>query len=277
MALTRSEYYVSTLSGSTTTVQTVFNVAADVVKTTGYARIWRGNIRNGETIRWTSKGIGTIDTGILANRGLDTSGVGGSGGLTWQTGDNIACVATAAQLEEIIDAIDASSGTTSDTFEINTDGFGVILDTAGLSADRTFTFPNLSGEFLTTTGVQTAISKTFTSPVINTGISGTAFKTVVGTPGVDTLGVTEKAVRDAIVASAAAPPAGITITNGIYNGTIGGTAFVTTIGSPGVDTKGATEKAIRSAIVASVAGVASFNGDVGAIVFDPVLQSQIFS
>jgi len=34
------------------------------------------------------------------------------------------------------------TGTTSDTFEINTDGNGVILDSAGLTADRTVTFPD---------------------------------------------------------------------------------------------------------------------------------------
>jgi hypothetical protein len=34
------------------------------------------------------------------------------------------------------------TGTTEDTFEVNSDGFGVTLSSTGLSADRTYTFPN---------------------------------------------------------------------------------------------------------------------------------------
>ena len=40
------------------------------------------------------------------------------------------------------------TGTTEDTFEINSDGHGATLDTTGLTADRVFTFPNTSDQEL---------------------------------------------------------------------------------------------------------------------------------
>jgi hypothetical protein len=73
----------------------------------------------------------------------------------------------------------ALSGTTSDTWEINSDGFGAILDTTGLSQDSTFTFPDEAGpdELMTIAGTQTGTNKTFTSPTI-TGMTATGASTL---------------------------------------------------------------------------------------------------
>jgi hypothetical protein len=50
-----------------------------------------------------------------------------------------------------------------------------IIDNTGISGgDKTFTFPNESGEVTINSATQTLTNKTLTSPVINTGISGSA-------------------------------------------------------------------------------------------------------
>ena len=50
-----------------------------------------------------------------------------------------------------------------------------LLDNTGISGgDKSFTFPNQSGEITTNDATQTLTNKTLTSPVINTGISGSA-------------------------------------------------------------------------------------------------------
>jgi len=69
-------------------------------------------------------------------------------------------------LEDRINAFEQGGavigGTASDTFTINTDGNGATLSTSGLTNTHTYTFPDVSGEILTTTGVQTITgAKTF--------------------------------------------------------------------------------------------------------------------
>lgn len=58
------------------------------------------------------------------------------------------------------------TGTSSDTFAVNTDGAAAIISSSGLTDDRSFTFPDETGEVLTETAVQTLTNKTITSPTI---------------------------------------------------------------------------------------------------------------
>lgn len=46
------------------------------------------------------------------------------------------------------------TGTTSDTFTINSDGNAATFDTINLTSSHVYTFPDLDGEFLTDTGIQ---------------------------------------------------------------------------------------------------------------------------
>ncbi len=137
-------------------------------------------------------------------------------------GANIAIVTFHTQIHDQ----NTDTGTTSTTFEIDSGGDSVTLDTTGQTSDHNFTFPDSSGETTVNEATQTLTNKTLTSPTItaptiNTSIAGTAFQTTVGNPGVDTLGVTEKAVRDAIIASVAgvasinSATGAITLTGGV--------------------------------------------------------------
>ena len=69
-------------------------------------------------------------------------------------------------------------------------------------------------------------NKTLTSPVINTGVSGTALATTVGTPGSDTIVVSEQGIREAITASAG----GAKLATGTYTGNGGATQAITGVG-----------------------------------------------
>lgn len=86
------------------------------------------------------------------------------------------------------------TGTTSDSFFINNDGNGVILDTTGLTAVRTVTFPDSPAQVLVgATATQTLSNKTLTAPVISTIINTgtltlpTTTTTLVGIDTTDTL------------------------------------------------------------------------------------------
>lgn len=86
------------------------------------------------------------------------------------------------------------TGTTSDTFTVNSDGFGVILDTTGLTVTRTVTFPDVASQVLVgTTAAQTLSNKTLTLPTISAILNvGTltlpsTTTTLVGTDTVDVL------------------------------------------------------------------------------------------
>jgi len=66
-------------------------------------------------------------------------------------------------------AQNTDTGTTSTTFEINSEGSALILSSTGLGADRTFTYPDSSGEVVTLAASQTLTNKTLTAPDINGG------------------------------------------------------------------------------------------------------------
>lgn len=68
-----------------------------------------------------------------------------------------------------------------------------------------------------------------------------------------------------------------TLTDPVLDGSITGTGIVNTLGSPGSSDKIPTEEAVRSAIVDSVAGVASFNGETGAVVYSQYANNSIYS
>lgn len=63
-------------------------------------------------------------------------------------------------------ATGAETGTTANTFEINSDGNGVTLSSTGLGADRIMTFPDASGEVVLIDATQTLTAKTLTTPTI---------------------------------------------------------------------------------------------------------------
>ncbi len=63
------------------------------------------------------------------------------------------------------------TGTTADSFEINSDGNGLTISSSGLGSDRTITNPDASGEIVLIAATQTLTAKTLTTPTI----SGTGF------------------------------------------------------------------------------------------------------
>jgi len=67
-----------------------------------------------------------------------------------------------------------STGTTSATFTVDSDSDAIILDTTGLTADRTVTFNDADTIVVGEANTQTLTAKTLTSPVLNTAVSGTA-------------------------------------------------------------------------------------------------------
>lgn len=85
--------------------------------------------------------------------------------------DNDGFANKATSLEDRLNAFEQGgadiNGTASDTFTINSDGNGATISTSGLTNTHTYTFPDLDGEFLTTTGVQSVSgAKTFTATTL---------------------------------------------------------------------------------------------------------------
>lgn len=70
------------------------------------------------------------------------------------------------QINDLATGATPITGTTSDSFSINTDGATAVLTTTALTALRTFTFPDITGTFVVTEGAQTINgAKTFTTRV----------------------------------------------------------------------------------------------------------------
>lgn len=59
------------------------------------------------------------------------------------------------QINDLATGATPITGTTSDSFSINTDGSAAVLTTSALTAIRTFTFPDITGTFVVTEGTQT--------------------------------------------------------------------------------------------------------------------------
>jgi len=82
----------------------------------------------------------------------------------------------------IITGVTPITGTKSDTFTINTDGNSATLSTTSLTADRTFTFPDISGTFMMLEGAQSVSGvKTFNADVNFADTRVVAFNMATGT------------------------------------------------------------------------------------------------
>ena len=69
------------------------------------------------------------------------------------------------QIYNIITGVTPITGTKSDTFTINTDGFSATLSTVNLTDNRSFFFPDISGTFMVLEGAQVISGlKTFNNP-----------------------------------------------------------------------------------------------------------------
>lgn len=85
------------------------------------------------------------------------------------------------------------TGTTSDTFTVNTDGLGVILDSSGQTSTHTFTFPDADTVLVGTTTFQSLSNKTLVAPIISTIVNTgtltlpTSTDTLIGRDTTDTL------------------------------------------------------------------------------------------
>jgi len=77
------------------------------------------------------------------------------------------------QINDLTSGSTPIGGTTSDTWTINSDGNSAILSSAGLTAVRTYTFPDVSGVLVTAAGSQTLSNKTFSDNLV--WLSGLAF------------------------------------------------------------------------------------------------------
>lgn len=141
-----------------------------------------------------------------------------------------------SSLQEQINSLSSGgtpiTGTSSDTFTINTDGNAVVLSSFGLTATQTYTFPNVSGEIVTTVGAQNITGvKTFTSPILTnpSSTNGTFVTPSISSP---TLTGTVTLTGSTITSGTFNTP---TINNAVFSGsstgtyTLGGTL---TIASP---------------------------------------------
>ncbi|MFA5165176.1 MAG: hypothetical protein WC481_06405, partial [Candidatus Omnitrophota bacterium] len=80
----------------------------------------------GDDLIWTLPSVDGSDGHVLKTNGLGTLSFGAVGGST------------------------AITGTTNDTFEVNSDGNSVTISSAGQTSDHVFTFPDATGQALTT-------------------------------------------------------------------------------------------------------------------------------
>lgn len=242
-----------------------------------------------KTITTTLRGLSLTDT--------DTLTESASNRKEHFPGEKIAIVT----FPNVLHTQNTDTGTTSTTFDINSGGSKLTLDSTGLTTNRTITFNDADTVVVGEANTQTLTNKTLTDPVFNGTLSGTAFLDEDDMVSDSAIAVaSQQSIKAFVNAQVTSPPSGTTFINAILNGTISGTAITTTLGNPGVDTLLATEKAIRSAIVASVAGVADINAETGSITLvggtnltltnspagtftfdvdavDVILQSQIFS
>lgn len=73
---------------------------------------------------------------------------GGSINISYIDAEIIPSTGLGGYIGDHLHVQDTDTGTTSDTFEINSDGNGATLSTTGLTSDRTFTFPNTGDQEL---------------------------------------------------------------------------------------------------------------------------------
>lgn len=89
------------------------------------------------------------------------------------TNNGVAATGTSlqTQITNLVNGTAPISGTVSDTFTINSDSSAAVLSTSGLTATRTYTFPDISSAVLTDTSTQTVANKTITLSTIDNAAS----------------------------------------------------------------------------------------------------------
>ena len=134
----------------------------------------------------TSTAIVTNDSGFRIRDNSDNtkqlafecSGISGSTTRTLTAPDANGTIATQAYVQAQVTAEDLDVQTDSGNFDVDLDSEALILtggtgiDTSGSGTTATFA---IDSTVTTLTGSQTLTNKTLTSPVLNTGLSGTAF------------------------------------------------------------------------------------------------------
>jgi len=90
-------------------------------------------------------------------------------------GNNNLAISLEEQINRIVSGATPITGTSSDTFTINTDGNAATLTTVGLTDSRIFTFPDCDGTFVMEDCTQTLTNKTLTDPTIDDGAAGAGF------------------------------------------------------------------------------------------------------
>ena len=126
------------------------------------------------------------------------------------------------------------------------------------TTNKTFTLPDSAGEIVIVNAAQTLGSKTLTSPVINTGVSGTAIDTDdTLAADSDTLLASQQAVK-AYVTNSVATQTSPTITSPVINTGVSGTAIDTddTLAADS-DTLLASQQAVKAYVDNSVASQTS--------------------
>ncbi len=166
------------------------------------------------------------------------------------------------------------TGTTNSTWTIEAGGDEAILDTTGLSGDRTFTFPDNSGEIVIDDATQTLTVKTLTNPTINamtlTGVAGVNSVTVIGTwsdLGVVTTADINGGTIDGVTMGASVAPTvndidinGGTIDGVIIGGAVAAAADVTDLTADTLSVEDATTPTIALVSGKTNTGTITVNG-----------------
>ena len=188
----------------------------------------------------------------------DISSLTGASGLIASATDIVEAITL---LNTEVTAIKAGTATfeTKITFEGDTaDAHETVLAITDPTADRTITFPDASGTIVTTAATQTLTNKTFTSPVITSGVFNTQFSgsAFLDEDGFDSNSATKAASQQSIKAYVDAQ---ITAQDLDFQGDSGGAQNVdldsqslTFTGGTGIDTTGSAQ-AVTFAIDSTVA------------------------
>ena len=153
----------------------------------------------------TGSVVGTTDSQVLSAKTLTSPVLNTSiSGTAFLDEDNMASdaadkVASQQSIKAYVDAKAAAQDALAELVDVT---ISLVGDDEVLAYDTaTSEWINQTPEeasLVDKTTAQTLSSKTLTSPVINTGASGTAIATTVGNPGSDTILVSEQGIREAI-------------------------------------------------------------------------------
>lgn len=118
--------------------------------------------------------------------------VGGSISVHYIDAEVIPSTTLGGYIGDNLHVQNTDTGTTSNTFEINSDGNGVTLSTTGLTADRTFTFPDTSNQALVGATDLASVAASYGASTVGVQDSGDYFaganvETVLQEVGADVL------------------------------------------------------------------------------------------